>query len=617
LVSKYHAGTITEGERQTLEELENYRREMVVTDPTTGYLVTQGEIDDRKEREIEQQLAQEENDQKRIELKKKWDEEDRIEKEKELDKLQEKFGEGNINEAEEFRLNQLLTEKDENERNSLIVQLGEKTGLPISELQGKPNEELNQMLNLIRQAEEETLKYKQESEAAEEARYLEIQKTANQVYDPKTDEMVDKQVLPDREKEEKEAAENNVDEDEENVDEEEENSSSPNDDLINLLTGLLGLSQNNNNKQREKNQISQYEYFEYCLDSANCTQSQSSGYTSKNWPNFKFAQVLKNVEYLKILEVMIPRENLINANQEPITLTEDYGLGSQVIITFFILAGVYPTNESFAASLEFQFNYQSDQFGRQYIYTCVYDTGTQLLIIKSSSTNPFSVRTTDVQVAQIIGFNVNTAIVSYDYNLQETVFGLYPMTVDFGRLFYFVNSLTLGTLTDLVLPDNGIFTDNGSSNGPQIALVPYTPNSNTGITTWIDPCPEKWFNIKNFNINSGLDFFISSSTNPMEPLNLSGRSFVLKLGLLKNSNINDVGGYVEQSFLVPFNTQKQQQQQQQQQGKYVLDSTREGYFNDDPSGYRDPWDFSNDVLERQYIPSAVAAPKTIKRRKRR
>jgi hypothetical protein len=251
-------------------------------------------------------------------------------------------------------------------------------------------------------------------------------------------------------------------------------------------------------------------------------------------------------------------------------------------------------------------------FGNDHPYTCTIDPGTQRLIISSTHIHQFSLSSIGYSLQTILGFFSGET--SSNIDGLQSIYGLNPMTVNLGRLYYYLNSLTMGSMVDVLLPSNGIYST-ASSQGPQICLVPYDPDPNTGITKWIDPCPEKWYNIQNFNITAGMDLYVSSSTTPNEVLDLKGKSFVVKLGLLKRRP--DIGNFKSYNKYNTPSYQQQQQPQPQQQGKYVLDSTREGYFNDDPSGYRDPWDFSSDVFERQYIPTATApAPRATKRRRR-
>jgi hypothetical protein len=115
--------------------------------------------------------------------------------------------------------------------------------------------------------------------------------------------------------------------------------------------------------------------------------------------------------------------------------------------------------------------------------------------------------------------------------------------------------------------------------GPQVASIPFGNTVSGDTTVWQASATEKWFDLK-IKMNGVWDFFVSSNLNPNVPLNFNGSGFSIRLGILAKpkNNSSDVGL------------------------KYYLDSTREGYFEDDPSGYRDPWDFANDTLERQYLP---------------
>jgi hypothetical protein len=100
-------------------------------------------------------------------------------------------------------------------------------------------------------------------------------------------------------------------------------------------------------------------------------------------------------------------------------------------------------------------------------------------------------------------------------------------------------------------------------------------------------------------------FFVSSSATPNVPLDFNGKSFSIKLGLLRKRTFSIINNPVQKQQRERQNLINRSGQENYEEAKYIVDTTREGWFQDDPSGYRDPWDFANDDLERQYIQPVV------------
>lgn len=756
LVKKYDNGTITEAERQILEELDNYNRSMVVTDPKTGELITQGELDERDKLsedetktlqgyikswekgkgdkaieealkdgnlkdifqtygldmkllpEMEKYYQKLDEKNKRLQLNKERAELGKQSLEQSIKQLEEKKLDNTFDAKDEILQNQMIEAKNEvdQELTSLENKIKNVSNDDDQLKEAKELLDLNQKQDEIDKEEFDSLTEEEKRENLQEyinywdklygddkaylealkptdeleeklklkgfnvnpeyikmmkdyyrkiANNIEIQKSANLRYDPTTDTLVDKQVLLDREQEEKKAAEKDpnlyfnpgnydyvrnevqaepvsketildqvlgVTTDEKKKDEqqqpdEEEDSST--DDLIKLLTALMGLNKNNNNNgyDNDPEPKDEYDYYEYQLDSMDCTESYNQSYTSKNFPNFRLKQSIDQIAFMKILEVSIPNFNFISEGSisdfisgdffEIFYVAETPGGSNDFILQ--IKNGIYSTMTDLMTEISTQMTSQSI-LARTYVAS--FDSITQKISV--TCTHPHN---EDFEISfypasnnksyQILGANASTtyaSIVATDPNHRVITF---PNAADIlgGKLFYYVNSNTLGSMFDILLPGNGIFPTVSSNLGIQIAKIPFSPNSND-ITVWQDPVPDHWFNVQDFKISGGIDFFISSNTDPSVPLNFNGKSFSIKLGLLKKKD-----GSISK---LDRNTI---QQQQQQKGKYILDSSREGYFNDDPSGYRDPWDFANDVLERQYIPSQQQTTgRSVKRRRR-
>jgi len=111
-----------------------------------------------------------------------------------------------------------------------------------------------------------------------------------------------------------------------------------------------------------------------------------------------------------------------------------------------------------------------------------------------------------------------------------------------GANYVYVNSNSLGNLTNMYLPQGAVNLGGGNS-GPQMAKIPINCNSGE-VSYWQDPDPQKWFDVENLNVLNQVDFYLSLGNTTAEiPLKLNGVSFSLKLGILVNTfSHNDLGG---------------------------------------------------------------------------
>lgn len=364
-----------------------------------------------------------------------------------------------------------------------------------------------------------------------------------------------------------------------------------------------------------QNQDEEMEYIEVYLDSYDCSSSFSPAHTSLNWPKFLLNnRQLDNITSVKVLECSIPNTNyLFFDNEYKYIYVDEYSSGSAS--GFEIPEGSY-TATNLASTISSAIN----SCGLSKTYTVTVSETTGKLVITSNTTVPldhFKLYSYSQKTAKILGLTYNGLGISN--GISSTLYissanlavltGTNVVDITGGSQFYYINSQLLGSLIDVQLPSNGVYGSSGVNNR-QIAKVPIQGNT-WDITFWQEPCPDRWFQVGNINLNNGLDLYISNSQEINTPLNFNGMTFSIKLGLQRKKE-RIVNVYNGNSF-----TSQGQGGEGSSNLKYYNDSTREGWFEaDDPSGYRDPWDFSVDQEERGYIP-ATAPPQQQKNRKRK
>lgn len=355
------------------------------------------------------------------------------------------------------------------------------------------------------------------------------------------------------------------------------------------------------------------EYIEVYLDSYDCSVSFSPQHTSLNWPKFLLNnRQLDNITAIKVLECSIPNTNyLFLANEYKYIYVFESNPGTAS--GFEIPEGSY-TATNLASTISTAIN----GCGLNKTYTVTVSETTGKLAITSNTvvaSDYFTLYSYSQKTAKILGLTYNG--LGLANGIDSTLYvspanpsvltGTYVFDITGGSLFYYVNSNSLGSTIDIQLPSNGIYGSNGVNNR-QIAKVPIQGNA-WDITFWQEPCPDRWFQVENINLNNGLDLFISNSQEINTPLDFNGMPFSIKLGLQRRMERTS-------SFSLGGNSLISQGSNTSNL-KYYNDSTREGWFEaDDPSGYRDPWDFSQDTLERQYIPASRPIITQNKRRRR-
>ncbi len=289
-------------------------------------------------------------------------------------------------------------------------------------------------------------------------------------------------------------------------------------------------------------------YFEFQLDSLDASSSNSQGVASTDWPLFLLGgkAPLSNIAAFKIIEAQIPFTyyvfNSVNTDNTSTnlarwTLTE-FGAGAGGPYFPKIPVGNYTGGDTLATALQTAINAVSSG------YVVTYNATLQKLVFICNKVNVTSFDFTFGTVTNsgnknprlYIGFpggttsSVTTTMVSPNVILLS------------GANYVYVNSNSLGNLTNMYLPQGAVNLGGGNS-GPQMAKIPINCNSGE-VSYWQDPDPQKWFDVENLNVLNQVDFYLSlGNTSGEIPLKLNGVSFSLKLAILVNTfSHNDLGG---------------------------------------------------------------------------
>jgi len=284
-----------------------------------------------------------------------------------------------------------------------------------------------------------------------------------------------------------------------------------------------------------------YEYSEYVFDSATATAPYVATAELRNWPQFIFGRVLKDIAAVKVIEVEIPFSwYVFNTNNNTFQLFEG-GPG----ITVTIPVGNYNAT-TIATALAAALTAASAASGGSFVYTVTYDAASGKLIFTSnagiSATFTFGLNN---DLRTYLGF-VNGAIPLSSVGPNPSLSSLGPINVT-GPNYLFVNSNTLGTVIQLYLPQS--FVSNGNL-GPELSQVPINVNPG-GVIIWQAPDPQKWFDVGALNNLDRIDMWLKLGgvDNPQVPLELNGQSFIIKLGVLSNRRTTDqlMGGGANRS----------------------------------------------------------------------
>lgn len=289
-------------------------------------------------------------------------------------------------------------------------------------------------------------------------------------------------------------------------------------------------------------------YFEFQLDSLDASSSNAPDAASTDWPLFLLGgkAPLSNVAAFKIIEAQIPFTyyvfNSVNTDNASTnlarwTLTET-GAGAGGPYFPKIAVGNYAGGAALATALQTAINAVSSGYVVTYnsilqklVFTCNKVGVTDFSFTFGTNTN-----SGNRNARLYIGFpggvtsSISNVITSPNVILLS------------GANYVYVNSNSLGNLTNMYLPQGAVNLGGGNS-GPQMAKIPINCNSGE-VSYWQDPDPQKWFDVENLNVLNQVDFYLSLGNTTAEiPLKLNGVSFSLKLGILVNTfSHNDLGG---------------------------------------------------------------------------
>lgn len=280
-----------------------------------------------------------------------------------------------------------------------------------------------------------------------------------------------------------------------------------------------------------------YEYAEYSFDSGNATVPAVSSSPIRDWPQFIFGRVLKDIAAIKVLEVQIPFSwYVFNTNNNYFNLIES-GISTDPGVVVTVPVGNY-TATTLATALALALTAASPGL---YTYTVTYSATTGKFTFTNNNPGVSDVflfasvpSPMNADMRNYLGFGGLLPFSSASPN--STLSSTGPANVT-GPNYLFVNSNTLGTVIQLYLPA-GVNTSGNM--GPELAHVPINTNPG-GVIFWQDPDPQKWFDVGSLNNLDRIDLFLTlgQTANPQKPLPLNGQSFSIKLGVLSNRRTMD------------------------------------------------------------------------------
>jgi len=302
------------------------------------------------------------------------------------------------------------------------------------------------------------------------------------------------------------------------------------------------------------------QYYEYQLDSLDATSAFTSGVASTDWPMFLLGgkTPLTNIAAFKILEVQIPFSwyvfNQANTAFNGIgadpgsqwTLVETGGISSGVSLYPVIAIGNYSGGTALAVALQ----------------TALNSVSTNYTVTFSDQTQKFTFTTTK---ADVTSFTFTFGLPTNSGNRNPRLYIGFPggttssagltlvspnVVLISGPNYLYVNSNTIGQLTNLYLPQGAVNLGGGNA-GPQMAKIPVNVISGN-VIFWQDPDPQKWFDVENLPLLNRVDFYLTlGNTTTQIPLQLNGLSFSIKLGVLTNTfTHNDLGGGLAQDRII-------------------------------------------------------------------
>lgn len=287
-------------------------------------------------------------------------------------------------------------------------------------------------------------------------------------------------------------------------------------------------------------------YYEIELDSLDASSSAASGSAATDFPLFLLGgkAPLSSIAAIKILEVQIPMtwyvfndENTDNASTNLARWTVTLTGGA----TYYpkLPVGNYTGGDTFATALQTAINAVVGGF------TVTYSSQTQKLTFFKTGGFSFTfglpTNSGNKNIRLYTGFPGGTT-----NSVGDTLVSPNVIQVS-GPNYLYVNSLAIGNLTNLYLPQGAVNLGGGNS-GPQMAKIPVNASSGETIF-WQDPDPQKWFDIEGLTTLNQIDFFLTlGNLTTQIPLRLNGLGFSLKLGVLANETVHYTTSSVERLF---------------------------------------------------------------------
>lgn len=263
----------------------------------------------------------------------------------------------------------------------------------------------------------------------------------------------------------------------------------------------------------------QYEYMELTLDSQQATVGLN-GYTSLDWPLYKFGYPIGDIAQMKVLEVGFPTVwGSIQSWNNTFTMTI-----AAVNYTVTIPAGTY-TATSFVAAL-------------QTALTTAYGL-TTWTVTWNPTTFRYTISTAAPAITFSFTFDTSGAATPWRYiGFAPGLNGPYvtstacPRPPNFsGPNWVYLYSSKIGTFVNC-LPGQGTLFD-GNLN-PIVAKIPVTVGPNE-FNVWQDPSPDLWFNMDALYNLSEVDFYLMS---PELQLLQMAQGWYVKVGILyRNTSV--------------------------------------------------------------------------------
>ncbi len=280
-----------------------------------------------------------------------------------------------------------------------------------------------------------------------------------------------------------------------------------------------------------------YKYYEFELDALDASGAYTSTESVLNWPTFGIGgkRPLQNIAAIKILEVQIPFSwYTINAVNNTFILTENTGGPRTVTIpvgnyTSTSILPILVTALNLASAGGRTYTVTNDDNEQKLTFSNNGGSGASFSFTFGTSQIGLSTSTGHTNPRLVIGFpgGVSSSSIVAG-NPQLVAPNVYSLT---GANYLFVNSTSVGNLTNLFLPRGAVDLGLGNA-GPQLCKIPVTIQPG-GVIYWNDPDPSKWFDLGSLPSLTEIDFFLTLG-NAGNVLDMNGQNFSIKLGILED-----------------------------------------------------------------------------------